>query len=140
MAAEAPIKVTVVTPERAVLETDADSVVLPAADGETGILPRHAPLVVRLGAGELRIASRGVKTAYYVEGGFAQVRNNSVLVLATLVRPIDELKADELQTQLAEITSRTPASPAERRERTERISNLNVALRLARRSKHQAAL
>jgi F-type H+-transporting ATPase subunit epsilon len=140
MAADAPIKVTVVTPERAVLETNADSVVLPAADGEVGVLPRHAPLVVRLGAGELRIVKKGVKTAYYVEGGFAQVRGDDVSVLATLVRPVDELKADELQSQLAEIVARTPATPAERRERTEKICNLNAALRLTRRSKHQAAL
>ena len=48
------LKVVIVTPERAVLDAQAEFIVLPMVDGELGVLPQHAPLIGRLGKGELR--------------------------------------------------------------------------------------
>src|SRR5439155_1110249 len=55
------LQCVVVTPERAVVDEEADFVALPLYDGEIGILPGRAPLVGRLGYGELRI-KRGTQT------------------------------------------------------------------------------
>jgi F-type H+-transporting ATPase subunit epsilon len=75
------LQCVVVTPERAVLDETADFVSLPMYDGELGVLPGRAPLVGRLGYGELRIR-RGDRTErYFIDGGFAQIRNNAVTVL-----------------------------------------------------------
>ena len=71
----------VVTPERAVLDEAVDFVALPMYDGELGVLPGRAPLIGRLGYGELRIR-RGEETQrFFIDGGFAQVRANVVTVL-----------------------------------------------------------
>ena len=76
-----PLQCVVVTPERALLDEPADFVALPMYDGELGVLPGRAPLIGRLGYGELRIR-RGQETRrFFVDGGFAQVRANMVTVL-----------------------------------------------------------
>src|SRR3954453_2635179 len=71
----------VVTPERAVLDERVDFVALPMYDGELGVLPGRAPLIGRLGYGELRIRPGGATRRYFIDGGFAQVRNDVVTVL-----------------------------------------------------------
>jgi ATP synthase F1 epsilon subunit len=75
------LRCVIVTPERAVLDEKADFVVLPMIDGELGVLPTHAPLIGRLGKGELRITRGDAVTKWQVVGGFAQVRANVVTVL-----------------------------------------------------------
>jgi F-type H+-transporting ATPase subunit epsilon len=75
------LKVRIVTPERPVYEGEADSVVVPAHDGEIGILPRHARLLAALGVGELRTTAAGTVHRFFVEGGFVQVRADRVTVL-----------------------------------------------------------
>jgi len=75
--------VSVVTPERAVIERDdATLVVLPAHDGEIGIQRGHSPILTRLGIGALRVdASGGEDLVMYIDGGFAQMVDNRLSVL-----------------------------------------------------------
>ncbi len=82
MATEKLLHCSVITPERKVLEAEATSVVIPAHDGEIGILFNRAPLLCELGRGSLRLDSpgEGVKRLR-IEGGFAQVLVNEVTVL-----------------------------------------------------------
>src|SRR5438876_4765935 len=85
------IQCVVVTPERALLDETVDFVVLPMYDGELGVLPGRAALIGRLGYGELRIR-RGAETRrFYVDGGFAQVRANTVTVLTARALKPDEI-------------------------------------------------
>ena len=80
----AACNVAIVTPERAILDEPADFVALPMFDGEVGILPGRAALIGRLGIGELRVR-RGTETKrLFVDGGFAQVRDNVVTVLTAM--------------------------------------------------------
>jgi len=75
-------RVAVVTPEREVLATDARFVALPAFDGEMGILPRRAPLLVQLGSGILRVQETGGgERRLFVSGGFAQMVEDRLTVL-----------------------------------------------------------
>jgi F-type H+-transporting ATPase subunit epsilon len=91
------LQCVVVTPERAVLDEKADFVALPLYDGELGVLPGRAPLIGRLGPGELRMR-RGTETKrFFVDGGFAQVRANVVTVLTPRA-----LEADKIDTSAAE--------------------------------------
>jgi F-type H+-transporting ATPase subunit epsilon len=80
------MRVTVISPEAAVFDGEADSVVAPAFDGEIGILPNHAPLMTVLGAGVLRVEAGGTTRKFDVQGGFLQVVNNSVRILAEHVK------------------------------------------------------
>src|SRR5215211_3966816 len=94
------LRCVVVTPERAVLDEPADFVALPMYDGELGVLPGRAPLVGRLGFGELRLVRGNETRRYYVDGGFVQIRNNVVTVLTGKAFKAEELKPAELRDQL----------------------------------------
>jgi F-type H+-transporting ATPase subunit epsilon len=80
------MRVTVISPEAAVFDGEADSVVAPAFDGELGILANHAPLMTVLGTGVLRVTTGGATRRFRVQGGFLQVVKNSVRILAEHVR------------------------------------------------------
>jgi len=82
------IHVTVVSPERAVFEGQAESIVAPAQDGLVGILPGHAPFVTLLGDGVLRIRADAVTLAFGVRGGFLQVIRNTVRIVTEHARPL----------------------------------------------------
>jgi F-type H+-transporting ATPase subunit epsilon len=105
------VQCVVVTPERAVLDEPVDFVALPMYDGELGVLPGRAPLIGRLGPGELR-TRRGEQThRYYVDGGFAQVRANVVTVLTPRAVPAGEINVPAAEQQLAE--AQKPAQKGE---------------------------
>lgn len=79
------MRITVISPERAVWEGEADSLTAPAFDGEIGIRNRHAPLMTVLGGGVLRIGSGDNQRRFNVQGGFLQVVHNHVRILAESV-------------------------------------------------------
>jgi F-type H+-transporting ATPase subunit epsilon len=95
-----PLHLEVVTAERVVYADDVDMVVAPGLDGEVGILPRHAPLMSVLGIGELRLTRGGQETGVAIGGGFMEVLNDRVTVLADSAEraeEIDEARAEEAQ-------------------------------------------
>jgi F-type H+-transporting ATPase subunit epsilon len=105
------LQCTVVTPERSVLDQAADFVVLPMLDGELGVLPGRAPLIGRLGFGELRTVVGKVTHRFYIDGGFAQVKDNMVTVLTSKAVPAEEIKLAGAEEALksAHKPARTPA-------------------------------
>lgn len=96
---------SLVTPERVVLEAPARFVALPAYDGEIGFLAHRAPLLARLGSGELRVDGPQGRQSFFVSRGFAQMLGGRLTVLAEEARPRSELRrADgerDLQAALA---------------------------------------
>jgi F-type H+-transporting ATPase subunit epsilon len=83
------LTVDVVTPERKVLSVQADEVVVPGVDGLFGVRPRHAALLANLGKGTLTLKAGGAVThSYKVAGGFAQVANDVVRILADKAEPL----------------------------------------------------
>lgn len=109
------VRVSVVTPERAVLDTTAEMVVLPLYDGEAAVLSGHAPFVARLGAGELRLKSGGTVTQrWYIEFGFVQVRRDVVTVLTERAVPAAEVTTALAEKARAEADALPVGSPAER--------------------------
>jgi F-type H+-transporting ATPase subunit epsilon len=80
------MQVTVISPEASMFDGEAESVVAPAYDGEVGILPHHAPLMTLLGEGHLVVRQGGVSHRFQVRGGFLQVVDNRVRVVAEHVR------------------------------------------------------
>ena len=93
-----PFQLEIVSPERRAFTGSVDLVVVPAIDGELGILPNHARLISALGTGELRIKSAQGEQALLISGGFIEVRADKVVVMADLAEhsdEIDEAKAVE---------------------------------------------
>jgi F-type H+-transporting ATPase subunit epsilon len=102
----------VVTPEAAVRDGTSVFVALPLYDGEIGIAPLHAPMIGRLGYGEMRISSGDGKVErFYVDGGFVQVVNNIVYVLTNRAVPAAKVNAAAAAEQLAAARSRPTPTP-----------------------------
>ena len=80
--AASTLKVAIISPEKTVYEGEAEMVVAPAWDGEVGVLRGHAPMLVLLGDGELRITRAGAVERFHVSGGFMQVADDVVTVLS----------------------------------------------------------
>ena len=72
----------IATPDKLVLSQDADSVQIPGKDGEMGILPGHAALLSELGEGELSYTLAGKTERFKLTGGYVEIRDNHVRVLA----------------------------------------------------------
>ena len=92
-----PLHLEIVTPERRVYSDTVDSVQVPGAEGELGVLPNHAPLVSTLGVGELRFRKDGVEESFAVVGGFLQVRPDKVVVLAETADMASEIDLEKAQ-------------------------------------------
>lgn len=108
------LRVTVVTPERAVLDESAEMVILPMYDGELGVLPGRAPLIGRLGAGELRLKTGTSVRRYFVEAGFVQVRSNVVTVLTSKAEEAARVTPEMATAAAAEAEALPSTSAVER--------------------------
>jgi len=124
----AKLSIEVVTAERSVLaEEDVDMVIAPASEGEVGILPRHAPLLATLRPGNLRIKKDGAETDLAVGGGFLQVNQDRVLILADAAERADEI--DEERAEAARRRAETALTEAARTGTPTQVAAARVALR-----------
>ena len=92
-----PLQLEIVTPERLAYSDTVDSVVLPGAEGEMGVLPHHAPLLATLGVGELRIRKGGEEEFFAIAGGFVPVRPAKVVVMAETADMASEIDLEKAQ-------------------------------------------
>ncbi len=126
------IQCVVVTPERTWLDAVVDSVVLPADDGELGVLHGHSPLVARLGHGELRTRTGDIVQRYFVDGGFAQVRDDVVTILTHRAIPAAQVDTAVASAELARAESLPATSEHQFGERQRAFDRARGMLRVAR--------
>ncbi len=107
MSAALPIHLVVITPERQVLDERTEAVVIPAHDGELGILRDRAALMCELGIGQLRYGPPGQAKRLFVDGGFAQIIDNSVTVLTNRALPAEEITAETVRAFEREVDRHT---------------------------------
>ena len=124
----------VVTPERTVLTKTVDFVALPLLDGELGVLPGRAPLLGRLGYGELRIKTGGVSESYFVDGGFAQVRDDVVTVLTNRAIPPDKIEMNGTAERLQEALKLPAVTDAEVAEKEKTVAQLRAMMHISRKA------
>jgi F-type H+-transporting ATPase subunit epsilon len=102
MAISRALQLVLVTPETTLLDEPVESLRFPLYDGQIGVLPGRAPLVGRLGAGELRVRTRSGEQSYFIDGGFVQVKGPVVSLLTHRAMRTSELDSrtaeDELQS------------------------------------------
>lgn len=90
----------VVTAERVVFSGEVDMVIAPGTEGQMGILPRHAPLMAALQEGELVLRGTGAveeDISMAIGGGFIEVLNNRVIVLADSAERAEEIDIDRAE-------------------------------------------
>ena len=93
------IRLEIVTPERRVLDADVDSVTVPTASGEAGIMPNHAPLISVLKPGILSYSVKGASNRLAVSSGFVEVNSNKVAVLVDVAETADEIDIDAVKAE-----------------------------------------
>lgn len=122
---------SVVTPERAVLETEATFVAFPAHDGEVGILPGRAPLLFKMGIGSLRVESPEGNHGFFVDGGFAQMVENRLTLLTEQAKRLEEIDRAAAERALAEAREMPMITDAEFAARQRAVKRAEVQIRMA---------
>ena len=116
------LKVEVVTPERRLVQVDADEVIAPGADGLFGVRPGHTAYLAVLQPGLLTVKEGGgIEKRFFVAGGFCEVADDVVRVLADVAEPLEGIDLAAAQkavgvaeAKLAEISASLPAYDAQR--------------------------
>ncbi|MBR0654420.1 ATP synthase F1 subunit epsilon [Plastoroseomonas arctica] len=92
-----------VSPARLLLSRPVEMAVIPAAEGEMGVLPGHAPMIVALRGGVISVTEGGQVTEHlFVNGGFAEITPERVTVLADDATPVANLSKAAAATALAQ--------------------------------------
>ena len=94
---ETKIQLKIATPERLIIELEVDQVTLPTKMGEITILPNHIPLVTSLEFGELLAQKGSEDIPFALWGGFAEVANNQVVVLADVAEFAPEIELEKVE-------------------------------------------
>ena len=97
--------VSVVTQVKKILEQEAGYLRLRTSEGDIGILPNHAPFVAELSMGKMEIESpnKDRRNIYFLSGGFLEISNNQVTIIADEILPIEEIDIENEQTQVEEL-------------------------------------
>lgn len=127
----ADLNLVLVTPEQTLFDRPVSSIRLPMFDGSAGIYPGRAPLVGRLGVGELNLkAADGTSESYFIDGGFVQVKGTTVSVLTSSAQPASDIDRAAAQAELdaaqgaAAIGDEAQAALAHRQERARKLVSL----------------
>ena len=128
------INLTVVTRERKIIDVLVDEVVLPATDGEIGILPGHTPLLASLKIGQMRYRVGTTMTRLVISWGFAEVLPDRVIVLAErgfLPTEVDRDEAEreriEAEKEMAYLSSHDPEFARVEARLEESIALINIS-------------
>ena len=119
-----------VSPEELIVSSEVDMVLIPAKEGDAGILPNHAPYmtVLRQGIVEVTFDKDNIKS-YLVEGGFADVTPDKITILAESSLNLTDINKSALQAELDSIEEKiTNASDLDREiliERKSLMENFN---------------
>ncbi len=118
------LTVEIVTVERKLLEeSGVDEVIAPGVEGQLAVLPKHAAFMTMLAPGELILKKGAEEIPFAVTGGFFEVLNDRVIVLADAAE-----RADEIDVERAEAARERAKVALERRESIEDAAGLQAAL------------
>lgn len=134
---------TVITREERLVERRVVHVRVPLWDGSAGFLEGAAPLVAKLGVGELRLdvssgdgpasSGRGESLSWLIDGGFVQNVDGRLTILTTGATPVEEIELDRARSELAEANARTSTDVEEMDRISEERRRAQIALTLAQR-------
>lgn len=115
-----------VSPERLVLSEEVDQVDLPGTDGDFGVLANHSPFLSTLRAGVITVKRGSEVRKIFVRGGFADVNNSGLTVLAEKAIPVSDLKADVIAMEIknAEEDVADAKSPEARQKAETKLAQL----------------
>ena len=90
--AEDKVEFELVSPEKLLLSREVDMVVIPGAEGDMGVLPKHSPAITTVRPGTIVVYEGGAVTdRIFIAGGFAEVSDNRCTVLAEEAMPVEDI-------------------------------------------------
>ena len=96
-------KLEIVNPEKSfLLKDDVTEVIIPAYEGEMGILKDHISLISFLKPGLIKIFSKGAEDKFFVEDGIVEFKDNNLTILTSSISNINDMKKDRIDTILSE--------------------------------------
>ena len=129
-----PIHIELVTQEQKIFdEPEADMIIVPAVEGEMGVLPNHAPVLTTLSFGELVVRKGAAEERFAVYGGVVDVRPDKVVVLADMAESsfaLDLEKAQEARDR-ARLLLDEGVPGEESREALQALRRANLDLRIS---------
>lgn len=108
--------IEIIIPDKVVLTTEVDSVVLPGIEGQLGVLAGHEPSVVQLEAGIVRLKKDAVSTAYIISGGYAEITLKGLEIFAESAEKPEELDVGRSKEAVAlaeEVLNKKTSTPEE---------------------------
>jgi F-type H+-transporting ATPase subunit epsilon len=129
------LRLDIVTIERLAFSGDVDIVIAPGVQGELGILPMHAPLITALAEGELRFTQGDDEQSFAISGGYLEVLNNQVTVLADSAEhavEIDVERAEAARERAERLLREGPTDPVDRAMIEGAIRRSKVRLKVGR--------
>ena len=130
----ADLSVVLVTPERTLFDKPVASIRVPLFDGSAGFYPGRAPLVGRLGIGELRLVdATGAAESYFIDGGFVQVKGTVVSVLTNAATAVSEISRKAAAAKLEEAKATKAKSDEEFSQAARKLEKARKMLALASR-------
>ena len=129
------IKLEIVTPERLLVQADAEEVVIPGESGYLGVLPGHAPLITEIAVGEIAYRAGGEVKRLAVAWGFAEVLPEKVTILAEIAEKAEEIDVVRAREQKKhaeeELRKAGRAGPGLQHCRRDRLDRANARLAVA---------
>jgi F-type H+-transporting ATPase subunit epsilon len=125
-------KCVVVTPEQQMFDDSITQAIVPAHDGQVGILTGRAPILVKLGAGELKLDLQGAQSrSFFIDGGIAQMKDNVLTILTQEARLPGELSVETARAEEAEATAMRITDEKSFNERQHRLQRARAIKELA---------
>lgn len=137
-----PIHIELVTQEKKIFEEpEADIIIVPAVEGEMGVLPNHAPVLTTLTFGELVVRKGEAEERFAVYGGVVDVRPDKVVVLADIAESsyaLDLERAQEARDHARQVLEDGPADGVNR-EAELALRRANLAVRISQKIRSRGA-
>lgn len=130
----------VVTPMAALVNDEMVSAVVPAHDGQMGLLPGRAPILAKLGLGELKLEyadsgkAKGGSRTFLLDGGFMQMAGGELTIIAEQAFPAEELILADAEAELKKAEASSGGTAVAAEKRTHDVSLAKAKIALARRS------
>lgn len=130
---------TLITPEKQVLDAQVIYASIPGWDGQVGLMHLHAPLLIKLGDGTMRVdlaptteKPQGGSKWFFVGGGFAQMKDDKLTVLTSESLDAEEVKPQDAEASLKEAEARVAISDADAAKKDRDLRRARAMIEIAK--------
>jgi len=128
----ADLRLVLVTPEKTLFDRPVASIRVPMFDGSAGVYPGRAPLVGRLGIGELKVnGTDGNSESYFIDGGFIQIKGEQVSVLTNSAQPVSKISRAAAAKELDEARAAKATSDEEMKAQARKLERARKLVSMA---------